>query len=361
MGGFCDIMMESRDQFCYIIQDFVDCDDAMPFMTFPKTTLPHGVDVVDWAIGDAPLRFDNGLAAAIGNFDGVHLGHQHLIKAAMADGKTPAVITFAPHPRRFFSPVSDGFYLCGEADKLAFIASLGVRVILRLTFNDAMRNTSAEDFITKVLPALGVQALYAGEDFGFGNNRSGGMDMIDRLGRDHGISTHPVAILQEDQDAISSTRIRGLISQGEMAQAAAMLGRPFAISGAIIKGDQRGRTIGFPTANMTLDEMTKPAFGVYSIAMAVPKSSDGDQAPKIYPGVANLGIRPTAPDRGVLLESHLFGYDGDLYDQRVSVFLLDFIRPERAFDNFDQLREQIALDAESAKRFHLDHTGLLSQ
>ena len=330
----------------------------MPSMTFPNTTLPHDVEVVDWAIGDAPLRFGDGLAAAIGNFDGVHLGHQHLINAAMADGKTPAVITFAPHPRRFFAPDSEGFYLCDEADKQSFIAALGVRVILRLTFNDAMRKTSAEDFITKVLPALGVQALYAGEDFGFGNNRSGGMDMIDHLGRDHGITTHPVGILREDQDAISSTRIRALVSQGEMAQAAAMLGRPFTISGEIIKGDQRGRTIGFPTANMTLDRMTKPAFGVYSIAMAVQDHQNGGEGPKIYAGVANLGIRPTAPDRGVLLESHLFGYDGDLYGKRVSVFLLDFIRPERAFENFDALRTQIGLDAESAKRFHLNHTGL---
>ena len=323
-------------------------------MIFPSMTLPDDVRVIDWSIGDPPLEFTGGLAAAIGNFDGVHCGHQHLIKATVADGKTPAVITFSPHPRRFFNPDDDSFVLSGDADKAAFLAALGVKVILRLTFDDAMRQTSAEDFVTKVLPSLGVSALYAGEDFGFGTNRSGGMAMIESLGRDYGITTHPVSLINNDDAVISSTRIRGLIDDGDMVGATSLLGRPYTISGTVIEGDQRGRTIDFPTANMRLGNMVKPAFGVYTVGLCF---SDQPGAP-YYAGVANLGIRPTAPDRGVLLESHVFGYDGNLYGQTVHVFLLDFIRPERSFDNFNQLKEQIALDADTARTFHRAHTGL---
>ena len=324
-------------------------------MIFPQTTLPQDVQVIDWSIGDAPLDFPQGLAAAIGNFDGVHLGHQHLIKSAVSDGKTPAVITFSPHPRRFFNPDAEGFALTDDQDKSAFIAAMGIKVILRLTFDDAMRQTSAEDFVTSVLPALGVGTLYAGEDFGFGNNRSGGMDLIKTLGQDFGITTQAVGLIQDSDHVISSTRIRDLIKTGDMTTAASLLGRPYTISGEVIKGDQRGRTIGFPTANITLPEMTKPGFGVYTVAACLVDQPD---AP-IMGGVANIGVRPTAIDRGVLLEVHVFDYDGDLYGQRVNIFLLDHIRAERAFENFDQLKNQIALDADAARQFHKNNTGLI--
>ena len=324
-------------------------------MIFPQTTLPQDVQVIDWSIGDAPLDFPQGLAAAIGNFDGVHLGHQHLIKSAVVDGKTPAVITFSPHPRRFFNPDAEGFALTDDQDKSAFIAAMGIKVILRLTFDDAMRQTSAEDFVTSVLPALGVRTLYAGEDFGFGNNRSGGMDLIKTLGQDFSITTQAVGLVKDSDHVISSTRIRNLIKTGDMTTTASLLGRPYTISGEVIKGDQRGRTIGFPTANITLPEMTKPAFGVYTVAACLVDQPD---AP-IMGGVANIGVRPTAIDRGVLLEVHVFDYDGDLYGQRVNIFLLDHIRAERAFENFDQLKNQIALDADTARQFHKNNTGLI--
>lgn len=323
-------------------------------MKIPQTTCADDVLVIDWSIGDAMLEFPNGLAAAIGNFDGVHLGHQHLIRAAVADGKTPAVITFSPHPKRFFNPDAEGFSLCDLADKSAFIADLGIKVILRLAFNEEMRQTSAEDFVTKILPSLGVSSLYAGADFGFGNNRTGGMEMITSLGQDYGITTHPIEIIQNNNAVISSTRIRDLISQGEVVHAAELLGRPYTISGTIIQGDQRGRTIGFPTANMILPEMVKPAFGVYTVAVRL---ADQPGQP-LYGGVANIGIRPTAKDRGVLLEVNIFDYDGDLYGQRVNVFVLNHIRPERAFESFEALKDQISLDAETARAFHEKFSGL---
>lgn len=317
----------------------------------------HKVTMIDWAIGDDALDLAGGIGAAIGNFDGVHLGHQQLItsavKGAEAGGLAPAVISFTPHPRRFFSPDGDGFALSDDQDKAAFLAQLGVKYIIRLRFNDDMRTTSAEDFVTKVLPSIGVKALYAGTDFAFGNDRSGGMEMIAERGAGLGITAHPVALIKGDEEIVSSTRIRTAISAGDMHAAARLLGRPFIVSGTVIKGDQRGRTIGFPTANMTCGDMAIPAFGVYTIAARL---ADHPDAP-IYGGVANLGVRPTANDRGVLLEANLFGYDGDLYGQRLNIFMLDFIRPEQAFDNFDELKNQIEKDAETARIFHQNHQG----
>ena len=319
--------------------------------------------VIDWSCGDGPLNLafmghNDGFVAAIGNFDGVHKGHEEVISAAVnyaeKTGMTPAVITFNPHPRRFFNPDEDGFTLTGDDDQLIFLARLGVKVVMRLAFNDDMRKTSAEDFVTSTLAALNIKNLFAGSDFAFGKGRSGSMEMIAAIGEPQGLVAHAIDLqLADDQDdhIISSSRIRSLITEGNVKEAARLLGRPYIISGEIIKGDQRGRTIGFPTANMRLGDMQQPAFGVYTIAARL-----ADDRGKIYGGVANIGIRPTAIDRGVLLEANLFDYDGDLYGQRLNVFLLDFIRPERAFDSFDALKEQIARDAQTARQFHRDGT-----
>lgn len=315
------------------------------------------VTVIDWAVGDAPLALNGGVAAAIGNFDGVHRGHQALISAAVnranGDGLVPAVMTFSPHPRRFFNPGGEGFALADDGDKIAFLAQLGVKTVIRLKFDDAMRSTSAEDFVERILPQLGVKALYAGADFAFGTGRGGGMDMIAERGAAAGITAHAVELVAGDDEVISSSRIRRLISEGRVAEAAPLLGRPYIISGEVIKGDQRGRTIGFPTANMRLHDMMPPKFGVYTIAARL---ADAPDAP-IYGGVANLGVRPTANDRGVLLEANLFEYDGDLYGQRLNILLLDFIRPEMTFESFDKLKDQIARDAGTARVYHRDNQG----
>ncbi len=319
----------------------------------------RGLHVIDWAHGDGPLNISvmghqDGFVAAIGNFDGVHLGHAAVISQAVArakdEGMTPAVITFAPHPRLFFSPDADGFALADDDDKLSFLARLGVSVVIRLTFNDALRSTSAEDFVG-ILADLNIKHLFAGSDFAFGKGRGGGMDMIAEIGAAHGLVAHAIDLKANAEDVISSSLIRKAIAEGAMATATQLLGRPYIISGDVIQGDQRGRTIGFPTANMRLGIMQQPAFGVYTIAARLP-----EQGGRIYAGVANLGVRPTATDRGVLLESNLFDYDGDLYGQRMNVFLLDFIRPERAFDSFNALKEQIANDAAAARQYHCDGT-----
>lgn len=326
----------------------------MPFL-FPATDKVDDIPVIDWAVGDAPLSGETHKAAAIGNFDGVHRGHQALISEACniarqagTAGLEPVVITFSPHPRLYFRPDQPGFFLADEQDKIALLAATGVAAIIRLRFDDAMRQTSAEDFITSILPSLGVSDLLAGSDFAFGNDRSGDMKMISKLGSSVGVSAHSVDLLAENDDPVSSTRIRSAVAAGDMPSAQAMLGRPYIISGNVEKGDQRGRTIGFPTANIRLGMMQEPAFGVYTVAARL---ADDKKAPVIS-GIANIGRRPTVEDRGVLLEAHLFDYDGDLYGQRLNVMLLDFIRPEQAFNGLDALKDQIARDVEGARAFH---------
>jgi len=327
----------------------------MPMSIFyPADDKVNPIPLMDWAVGDAPLSTEGRKVAAIGNFDGVHRGHQALISQTctlageLGAGIDPVVITFTPHPRLFFRPDQPGFFLADEQDKTAFLAATGVKEIIRLRFDDAMRRTSAEDFITSVLPSLGISDLLAGSDFAFGNDRSGDMDMIRQLGSPAGLSAHSVDLLASGDAAVSSTRIRSAVAAGDMQAAEAMLGRPYIISGTIEKGDQRGRTIGFPTANIRLGMMQQPAFGVYTVAIRL---ADAQGAP-VIPGIANIGRRPTVEDRGVLLEAHLFDYDGDLYGQRINVMLLDFIRPEQAFDGLDALKEQIARDVDSARAFH---------
>jgi len=321
------------------------------------------VHVIDWAKCDGSLNLSflgqsDGFVAAIGNFDGVHKGHEKVISSAVnlanKTGMTPAVVTFNPHPRRFFNPEAEGFFLADQEDQLVFLARLGVKAVIRLSFNEALRTTSAEEFVTEVLADLNIQHLFAGSDFAFGKGRGGSMEMIAALGAEQGLIAHAIDLehaSKQDDHVISSSRIRAAIKDGHVKEAGRLLGRPYIISGEVIEGDQRGRTIGFPTANMRLGLMQQPAFGVYTIAARL-----ADQDGKIYGGVANIGKRPTANDRGVLLEANLFDYDGDLYGQRLNVFLLDHIRPERAFESFDELKAQIAQDAETARQFHRDGT-----
>lgn len=311
--------------------------------------------VIDWSLNQHPQSEQgNGdhapLVAAIGNFDGVHLGHRKLIAKACAhgDGLIPSVITFHPHPRRYFQPDLPGFALADDRDKLALLSEAGAKRIIRLEFDEAMRQTTAHDFVSRILPALGVRVLYAGSDFGFGKQRSGSMDMMREEGRQYGIDARTVELETLDDNVISSSRIRAAIARADMTEAAKGLGRPYVISGMVSHGEKRGRSIGFPTANIMLGDYVLPPFGVYAISAWLPDTPDH---PKIY-GVANIGMRPTVNGQTPRLEVNLFDVDLDLYDRRINVCFLDFIRPEQKFDNLDQLRHHIAQDVESARAFH---------
>ena len=311
-----------------------------------------------WQIGDAPLDGPP-LAAAIGNFDGVHRGHQKLVmaacEAAKRDGLMPAIITFNPHPRDFFRQEAAPFRLADNAEKDRLLSGLHVERIIHVSFDDALRRTDAEDFVSSVLPAIGVKQLFAGADFAFGRGRGGQIDTINDYGTAVGIKAYSVPLLQDDNSVvISSSRIRAALQAGDPSAAAAMLGRDWAVTGTVITGDQRGRTIGFPTANITLENLQHPAFGVYAVEIDL---DDGQAAPRrLAGGVANIGIRPTFEERGVFCEAHLFDGNYELYGQRLLVRLKAFIRPEQRFAGIDELLAQIAADAEQARLILSDLT-----
>ena len=319
--------------------------------------------VVRWQVGDAALDGPP-LAAAIGNFDGVHCGHQKVVAAACdaakRDGLVPAVITFDPHPREFFRQEDAPFHLADRTEKDRLLSNLDVDRIIHVSFDEALRRTDAEDFVSSVLPALGVKQLYAGSDFAFGRGRGGQIETINDYGASVGIVAFSVALLQDENSVvISSSRIRAALQAGDPVAAASMLGRDWAVTGTVIKGDQRGRKIGFPTANIALQTLQHPAFGVYAVEIDI---DDGKAAPqKRASGVANIGIRPTFEKKDVLCEVHLFDSDCDLYGQRLLVRLKAFLRPEQRFSGIDALLAQIATDAEQARRIlselHLRQSG----
>jgi riboflavin kinase/FMN adenylyltransferase len=300
----------------------------------------------------SPLPPDaRGAVLAIGNFDGVHLGHRAVIGEACrlaAERGTPSgVLTFEPHPRRFFRPAQPPFLLTRLRTRIRLFAAIGIDVVHLLRFDRVFAALSADQFIdTVLLDALDVRHVVVGYDFVFGRGRHGTASVLEaQLGaRGVGISVmSPVAPSEaEGAPVYSSTAARQALADGEPETAARILGRPFTIEGRVRQGDRRGRTIGFPTANIFLDGYVTPRLGVYAVQLEV----GGER----YGGVANLGLRPTfGGDKAPRLEVHLFDFSADLYGRLVQVELLRFLRPEQRFDGIDALKAQIARDAEVAR------------
>ena len=275
------------------------------------------------------------------------------LEAAQRDNLTPAVITFDPHPREFFRQDDAPFHLADRQEKDRLLSDLLGQIapakVIHVRFDDALRKTDAHHFISHVLVSLGVRHLFAGVDFAFGKGRGGDFKTINEVGKDVGIKATALPLLVDDNTAvISSSRIRAALQAGHPESAAVMLGRDWAVTGRVIKGDERGRCIGFPTANIALGSLQLPAFGVY--AVEVDLEEDNAQVCKIGNGVANIGIRPTVQNRGVLCETHLFDRNLDLYDKRLLVRLKAFLRPEQKFSGIEELIDQIGLDAEKARQ-----------
>ena len=312
---------------------------------------PSSVNIIEWSVGD-PALDGLSLAAAIGNFDGVHLGHQKVIAAAVDAGKQAnlqvAVITFDPHPREFFRHDETPFHLADRLEKDRLLSGLPIDYIIHVTFNDHLRRTDAENFVTSVLPQLGVRSLFAGADFAFGKGRGGDIDTINELGKSVGVTAHAVPLLvDENTVTVSSSRVRAALQAGHPDEAAEMLGHDWNVTGVVQKGDQRGRTIGFPTANIPLGMLQHPAFGVYAVQVFIVDASGTLNL--LGKGVANIGVRPTVKNRGVLCEVHLFDREIDLYGQRLHIALKTFLRPEKKFSGLEELQAQIAIDAGAAR------------
>ncbi len=298
-----------------------------------------------------------GAVVAIGNFDGVHRGHQAVIgeavRRARAERRQAAVLTFEPHPRRFFRPDQPPFLLTRLRTKLRVIAGLGVDRVFVPRFDRRLAAVTAENFVDRVLVRdIALAHAVVGYDFVFGHGRRGTPELLrERLAAAGcGVSVMaPVARAGEagaDEEGLiySSTGVRDALVAGDPAAAAALLGRPFEIEGRVATGDRRGRTLGFPTANLWLGEYLRPKRGVYAVRARV-----GDETVPID-GVANLGLRPTfGGDAEPRLEVHLFDVDRDLYGRRLAVELIAFLRPERRFEAIDALKVQIAADALAAR------------
>jgi len=295
-----------------------------------------------------------GAVAAVGNFDGVHRGHRAVIDAARREaaalGAPCAVLTFEPHPRRLFRPDDPPFRLTPFRVKAGILAGLGVDLMLVPRFNRRFASHTAEAFVEEVLVrSFGLKAIVCGADFVFGKGRGGDVAVLERLGRAHGLKVcvvEPVGDAPAGQGGAvySSTRIRDFLAAGDPKSAADLMGRPFEISGHVRHGEEIGRKLGFPTANVDHRGFLQPATGVYAIRAAVQGRED-----RWIDGVANFGRRPTVDGLKLLLEAHLFDFAGDLYGKRLQVRFIDYIRPERRFDSLDALKARITEDAREAR------------
>ncbi len=286
----------------------------------------------------------------MGNFDGLHRGHQALLDSAAAVARAQSVpfgvVTFDPHPRRLFRPEDPPFLLSTLHGKLCLLEQAGVDVVFVVSFDHAMAHLSAEVFIEQVLHvALGVSHVAVGYDFSFGYKRGGSAETLRAAGAVLGFGLTELDLAQDERGLVfSSTAIRSHLAEGNPEGAALLLGRPWEIEGEVVRGDQRGRTIGFPTANVKLGDVLRPRYGVYAVRASLDGAAWLD-------GVTNIGRRPTVDGVRELVEAHLFDFDGDLYGQSLRIRLLHFLRPEQRFASFADLHQQILRDAESARQF----------
>jgi riboflavin kinase/FMN adenylyltransferase len=290
-----------------------------------------------------------GCVATIGNFDGVHRGHQVILQRcrdlAQAQNLPLLVITFEPYPEEFFIRGSEPPRLTRFREKLALLEEQGVSRVFCLRFNQDLANMDAEDFIQQVLvDGLDVRHLVVGDDFRFGRQRQGNFAMLCEAGENHGFVVENTPTVSVESDRVSSTRVRLALQQGELEQAQQMLGRPYFICGHVAHGDKRGRTIGFPTANIHMHRKVVPLKGVFAVSV----DGLGDES---APGVANVGVRPTVCGRSMLLEVHLFDFEQQIYGRHVQVNFHQFIRAEKKFDGLEALKEQIAADSTAARNY----------
>ncbi|MCA0754082.1 bifunctional riboflavin kinase/FAD synthetase [Paenibacillus sp. N4] len=300
--------------------------------------------------GLSTLSLDRPLSIAIGHFDGVHRGHQNVIQQAVKAAKDTemlsAVLTFDPHPKEVLGQ-GDQYYRCLTPldDKTELFAELGVDLVFIMRFNLEFAAVSPERFVDEVLRTLKAKQVVVGFDFNFGHRGAGDTEALKRLGAPD-IAVHVVEPLFENGRKVSSTYVRESLEKGDLETAEKLLGRPYEISGLVVHGDGRGRTIGFPTANLQFQHpYIAPRLGVYAITAWI-----GD---KSYPGVMNHGMKPTFNKQNVqpVMEAHLFDFEGDIYGKPIRIQFRSFIREERKFSSVDELIKQIEADSNEARNF----------
>ncbi len=290
---------------------------------------------------------DYGCVLTIGNFDGVHKGHQRVISALVAKAKAlgcvAAVLVFEPQPQELFAPDKAPARLCRLRDKYALLAELGVQRLICVNFTFKFANQSAEQFIEELLvEKLGIKHLIVGDDFHFGKNRAGDFSMLSEAGKKFGFDVTDTASCKMANCRVSSTAIRQALEQDNLVDVESMLGRPYSIIGKVFHGDKRGRQLGFPTANVLLKRRNSPLSGVFAVKV---NTNNGT-----FNGVANIGKRPTVNGVRQQLEVHIFNFNDDLYGQCIEVIIKKKLRQVMKFDNLVALTAQIKLDSEQAKQ-----------
>lgn len=292
----------------------------------------------------AELAGSGPYAVTIGRFDGVHRGHRHLIDrtvaSARAHGWRSLAITFEPHPEQIFRPDQPASRLTTAPMKEALLAASGVDAVAILPFSLEFSRQTAEDFIAQLAAATRVRELWIGEDFALGHRRAGTAARLAELGREHGYAVHALPRIRlHGTEMISSTNIRRHILDGNVGLAAQLLGRPYALTGVVVHGAKRGRTIGYPTANLAhADELVVPTLGIYATLVDVPGVVDGHAA------MTSVGVRPVFDNGERMVEAHLLDWSGDLYDRPLTLHFLEWLRPEEHFPSVAALIEQMGRD-----------------
>ncbi|HSG37259.1 MAG TPA: bifunctional riboflavin kinase/FAD synthetase [Paracoccaceae bacterium] len=299
--------------------------------------------------------YDRGAAAAIGNFDGVHLGHQAVIDIARAEarrlGVSLGVMTFEPHPRQFFAPDAPAFRLMSAETRAHRMAKLGVEKLYEVPFNAGLAGLAPREFAERVIhQRLGLTHIVIGADFRFGKGRTGSAEDLVAFGAEFGFGVTVAELIELAQGEVSSTAIRNALTEGRPRDAAAMLGHWHRIDGEVIRGDQRGRDLGFPTANISIEGLHPPRHGVYAVKVDVLSGPHEGT----YDGASSIGVRPTFGFNHPNCETFLFDFKGDLYGADISVALVDYLRPEEKFDSLDALITQMHADCDQARRILAD-------
>lgn len=301
--------------------------------------------------------FPQGCVLTIGNFDGVHRGHQQVLSRLTSSAASlnlpAAVMVFEPQPKEYFDLEQAPARLSSLAEKIELLADCGIDALACMAFNKRFMSLSAEEFVKQVLvDGLNVKALIVGDDFKFGCDRSGDFKYLQLAGKKYGFTVQDTQTVQQGNLRVSSTEIRAALEQGDLTQAESLLGREFAISGRIAHGQKLGRTLGVPTANVILKRHKTPLVGVYAVQVVTSVGT--------FNGVANIGMRPTVGALVPILEPHLFDFSGDLYGQRLKVVFKHKIRDEKRFNGLDELKAAIYSDIEIAKNFFIETNNAIA-
>ena len=324
--------------------------------------------IIKWKFGDLPAEIDTNIAIAIGNFDGIHQGHVKLLEAVKEKSKKNnlafGVVTFDPHPRDFFNKKNKPFKLLDIEEKQNLLSQIGVEYLIVINFNEDLQNCSPNEFLSEILiKNFKVSKMYAGSNFKFGKNREGSIEASKAFANSLGLEIESIdlkqtkSIQEKETEVISSQVIRKLLQTGKLDTANTLLGRKWCITGVVEKGKQKGREIGFPTANVDMNFFLVPPLGVYITRLKVIDCKNSTTQNDWLPSISNIGTKPTVSGENINLETHIIDLNNEsseinIYGKRIKVELIKFLRPEKKFNSLFELKNQIEFDTKEAAKFH---------